>query len=132
MKRAGLRKFTDNIEFSFPPKKNVVGVVKDKGYKEKLLRNSKIGSNIGIALRSLSGMGLGSILGNKLAGNKEKQVSKYLKNNPDKTKEVAELIFNKKKDKYKSIGRVSVAILGSIGGYLAGDSIGKRLTKENN
>lgn len=41
MKRAGLRKFTDNIEFSFPPKKNVVGVVKDKGYKEKLLRNSK-------------------------------------------------------------------------------------------
>lgn len=41
MKRAGLRKFTDNIEFSFPPKKNVVEVVKDKGYKEKLLRNSK-------------------------------------------------------------------------------------------
>lgn len=116
MKRAGLRKFTDNIEFSFPPKKNVVEVVKDKGYKEKLLRNSKIGSNIGIALGSLSGIGLGSILGGKLAGNKEKQVSKYLKNNPDKTKEVAELIFNKKKDKYKSIGRVSGAILGSIGG----------------
>lgn len=68
MKRAGLRKFTDNIEFSFPPKKNVVEVVKDKGYKEKLLRNSKIGSNIGIALGSLSG--------GKLAGNKEKQVSK--------------------------------------------------------
>lgn len=118
-----MRKFT-NIEFSYPPKS-------DRGYnKERLLKNTKISSNIGIALGSLSGMGLGSILGNKLAGNKEKQISEYLKNNPDKTKEVAELIFNKKRDKYKSIGRVSGSILGSLGGYLAGNSIGKRLTQE--
>ena len=40
MKRARLRKFTD-MEFSFPPKKNVVEVVKDKGYKEKLLKKLK-------------------------------------------------------------------------------------------
>lgn len=97
MKRAGLRKFTDNIEFSFPPKKNVVEVVKDKGYKEKLLRNSKIGSNIGIALGSLSGIGLGSILGGKLAGNKEKQVSKYLKTIQIRPKRLQSLYSTRRK-----------------------------------
>lgn len=129
MRKARLRRFTEfspeNIEFIYPTKS-------DRGYdKEKLLKNTKIGSNIGIALGSLSGMGLGSLLGSRLAGDKEKQIREYLIENPDKTKEVAEFIFNKKKDKYKSVGRVSGAILGSIGGYLAGNSLGKILTKIN-